>query len=95
MIGVALFGAVVGAVLARRLQRGQAANRDCDPPSRIDPTSPRVGPATAGIEDAQAALVGLGYKARDARKSIVSAIATLDADADVAAIIKAARRDLR
>jgi RuvA, C-terminal domain len=103
MIGVAVFGAIVGAVLARRFDRAGRSreacprpDRGCDPAlPRIDPVAPRAGPASAGIEDAQAALVGLGYKARDARKAVMSALATLDADADAAAIIKAALKGSR
>jgi hypothetical protein len=110
MAAFTAIGAVLGVVAARRFDRagrGREAcprpDRGCDPSCpridpplpRIEPVAPRAGPASAGIENAQAALVGLGFKARDARKAVVSAIATLDADADVAAIIKAALRASR
>ena len=47
MIGVAVFGAIVGAVLARRFDRGQAVSRECDPPRTtrrraVLPPSPKL-----------------------------------------------------
>jgi hypothetical protein len=95
MIGVAVFGTIVGAGLARRFGRGQAVSCECDPPrtARRRPTlSPGSDPA---IEDAEVALRNLGCGARDARAAVTSALATLGDDADAAAIVKAAPKRSR
>ena len=95
MIGVAVFGAIVGAVLARRFDRGQAVSRECDPPRTTRRRAVLPPSQTSETEDAEAALRSLGFSARDARVAVTSALAALGDDADAAAIVKAALKSLR
>jgi len=103
MIAFAIFGAIVGAVLARRFDRADRS-RECDPPRStrrlpavLPPSAPdreRASQSSEG-EVAEAALRSLGYGVREARTAVASAIATLDDDADASAIVKTALRARR
>jgi RuvA, C-terminal domain len=97
MICAAVLGAIVGFAAGRRMPPAASPF-----PPAASPPPPAASPAPApahslspSIEDAEAALASLGYSAREARSAVASALATLDDDADAAAIVKAALRARR
>lgn len=98
MICVGVFGAIVGAVSARRgcprpdRWFGCSASRECDPPRRRALLPPSQ---LSGAEDAEAALHNLGFSVRDARIAVAGAVSSLGDDADAAVIVKAALRSGR
>lgn len=94
MIGVAAFGAIVGAVLAQRF--GHSGSRECDPPRPARRQASLPPPQSSSeAEDAEAALLNLGFSARASRAAVAGAVSSLGGDADAAAIVKAALRSSR
>jgi hypothetical protein len=87
-VGCAALGALLGAVAARRFDRSAPQP---SPPSPTPTRAPLHSPSPA-TDDAEAALVTLGYGAREARTAVASALATLDDDADASAIVRAVLR---
>ena len=102
MLGCAAVGAGFGYAVPRRAVGPSSLSLIASAPraaSSRNAASPRrdrgslVGaPSSDAIDDAQAAIVSLGYGEREARSAVASALATLDDDADASAIVKAVLR---
>jgi hypothetical protein len=98
-IGPWIFGAIAFVALAGLWRdgrwRGARAEASSLPPSpaRRTPRAALVAhPSSAAEDDAQAALVSLGYSAHEARNAVAGAVAALDGDADASAIVRTALR---
>jgi hypothetical protein len=105
MLGCVAVGAGFGyAAAARRARLGPsslspiasapraASSRNATFSPRRDRRSPVAAPSSDAIDDAEAALVSLGYGVREARNAVAAALANLDDDADASAIVRAALR---
>jgi hypothetical protein len=83
-------GAALGYAVARRAPR-IASLRNTTPYCR-NREPPIVGPSNDVIDDAQSALVSLGFTVREARVAVASTLTTLGDDATVSTIVHAALR---
>lgn len=93
-IGVAFVTVSVAAKITRRRRPALAPTRSAASALRIGSKRPRT-PApvlTGAARDATSALASLGYAQKDAAAMVTAAISSLGADADTAAVVKAALR---
>jgi hypothetical protein len=94
-IGPWVLGAVALVALAGSWRDGRRRGAKAGAPSAPLPT-PRAAlaahPTSAATDDAQAALVSLGYGAREARDAVAEAVTSLGDDADASTIVRAALR---